>query len=342
MWLAQSGRCGDHGVMIPGVRTIPAVAAARWLFDGWGIEGGLSRLPGYEDDNYQVATDAGRYVLRISHPLARRAELIRQNRAMRRADSALPGAVPRPVESRAGRDIETCELHPGRLARVFTFVEGRLWADARPVPLATHRSLGVFLARLDTALAGLVAGEPHAPMEWDLQRAGDVVAGNLRELRAGGRRSLVERWVGRHRDEIEPALSGLPVQLIHNDANDRNLLVTPGLEGPEVSGIIDFADAIECVRVAELAIAIAYAVQHEADVLACAGSVRSGYCEHCPLTADELDALPVLVAMRLSTTVVLAARNLREFPDNEYFQFNTESSWRALEQWSGAHLEGSP
>ena len=323
-------------------------AAAAWLRDDWGLEGELSRLPGYQDDNFLVRTDSARYVFRVSHPTVSQADLERQDRAMRRVASAMPGVSPMPIESLRGRTIEARSVRQAgtpreRRARLLSYVEGRLWADARPVPSSCHRSLGQFLARLDRALChpdDLTddTGELSPSVsEWNLECAGEVVTAHLGAVLDSGRRALIARWLARFSSEVAPGLAALPRQLIHGDANDHNLLTDAA--GVSVTGIIDFGDAMVGPRIAELAIAIAYAVQREFDALTCAATAVAGYCAETPLTDAELAALPTLVAMRLATTVTLSAHHFLQQPENSYLQVSAWPAWRTLEQWSSATPE---
>src|SRR5260370_40315721 len=62
-------------------------------------------------------------------------------------------------------------------------------------------------------------------------------------------------------------LSGLRRAAAHNDPNDFNILVAPMEAGRHwrVTGILDFRDNVHTYAVADLAIAIAYAILGAAD-----------------------------------------------------------------------------
>ncbi|MBK5189070.1 MAG: aminotransferase class III-fold pyridoxal phosphate-dependent enzyme, partial [Gemmatimonadaceae bacterium] len=114
----------------------------------------------------------------------------------------------------------------------------------------------------------------------------------------------------------------LPRAAIHGDPNDRNVLVGGGTDaesrGQHVTGIVDFGDMTYSYRIADLAIAIAYAILGERDPLAVAAAMVRGFCEHVTPSEDELAVLFGLVAMRLCTSVCIAADQLRQRPDNAY------------------------
>ena len=78
-----------------------------------------------------------------------------------------------------------------------------------------------------------------------------------------------------------PALDHLPHQVIHNDANEHNVLVA---DDGTVVGLIDFGDVVWTARVGGLAVAGAYAMQGQTRPGArgrpesCAATTRSRRC----------------------------------------------------------------
>ena len=71
----------------------------------------------------------------------------------------------------------------------------------------------------------------------------------------------------RFQNQIEPQLKDLATSVIHNDANDNNLVVSEDLIDPKVRAIIDFGDAIHTQVINDVAVAIAYAVMGKNQVL---------------------------------------------------------------------------
>ena len=313
------------------VQAVGPERAAALLLELWAIEGTLSPLPSYEDENHRVKSDAGEFVFRISHPRTTRSSLETQNRAMQAVAAALPGRCPSVVSSRNDREFEEISSYgETRLCRLLRFIPGRTWAEARPHPLGRHRQLGGFLTRLDEVLARVPTDGASGFFEWDLLNAEEVVGRNLHELPPGPRRDLIESAHADFRDRCGPMLAELPRAFIHNDANDQNLLVSETDES--IAGIIDFEDVAETIAIAELAIALAYSIQREPDPLACLAETVAGFAAIRPLSEPEQACLPGLIWMRLATTVIMAARGARLNPDNVYMQFNAEPAWGAMEQ----------
>jgi 4-aminobutyrate aminotransferase-like enzyme len=128
------------------------------------------------------------------------------------------------------------------------------------------------------------------------------------------------------KDEVEPGLSSLPRGVIHNDANDYNLLVSDG----ELSGILDFGDMIEGALISELANACAYAMFDKAEPWRAARALTAGYHQARPLTEEEVRLLFPLIATRLAMSVAICARQSREEPEKDYLRVSEASAWKLL------------
>ena len=139
-------------------------------------------------------------------------------------------------------------------------------------------SLGATVARVDRALADFTHPQMHRPHRWDLKHGYDG------------------------------SLDHLPHQVIHNDANEYNVLVGP--DGA-VTGLIDFGDVVYTARVCGLAIAGAYAMQGCADPARAVVDVVRGYHEVTPLSVDELAVLFELMVARLRMSVAMAQPAVR-------------------------------
>jgi 4-aminobutyrate aminotransferase-like enzyme/murein DD-endopeptidase MepM/ murein hydrolase activator NlpD len=143
------------------------------------------------------------------------------------------------------------------------------------------------------------------------------------------RRELLGEALRRFR-ALEPAFATLPRSLIHNDANDHNVLVAFDGDALRVTGLLDLGDLVESATVCEPAIAIAYALLDADDPLSTAAAVTRGYHTVRPLGAAELDVLWELALARLSISVAMSAWQRRLEPDNDYLAVSEDAAWRAL------------
>ncbi|MCH8038976.1 MAG: phosphotransferase, partial [Nitrospinae bacterium] len=323
-----------HTEVIPRYSEEEAQSLARDLF---GVEATAQSLPSECDQNFLLDTDTGpEFVLKIANSAQTRETLEAQNGALRHlalCDSSLH--CPRVMATRNGNEIGSVQGPNGltHLIRLLTYVPGHLFVHARPHTPELLRSLGHFFGRLDQALENFSHPGAKRDLQWDLHRAGTVIAQNLVHVLDPGRRALVERFHERFREKVEPKLPSIRTSVIHNDGNDYNVLVT-GIEahGGEVTGVVDFGDLVETRTVCELAVCTAYAILEKTDPLAAAVQVVSGYHRANPLTDLEVELLYDLITIRLCLSVVISARQKTLHPDNPYLTVSETPAWVTLER----------
>jgi len=127
---------------------------------------------------------------------------------------------------------------------------------------------------------------------------------------------------------LAPILHRLRRSVIHNDANDRNVLVNAATH--RVCGLIDFGDLVFSHTVAELAVGCAYAMLHCEDPICAACDVVEGFNEHNPLEGVELEALLSMIWSRLLLSVVSSAQGRLEQPENQYITVSEGPIWSLI------------
>lgn len=305
----------------------------------FGIRGGLTSLPSYQDQNFKVAADTGEtFVLKISGTSETDEGLDLQNAVLLwLAEHAPQLPAPRLLEATSGeRDVRIEEGGSAHHVRVLNYLPGRTLASTKPHPGGLLEGLGRYLGEMDRALTGF----SHPPtrrsaFDWDLTCAADVITRDIDALADPGRRAVVEDILAAFERDALPLLPGLRSSVIHNDANDHNVLVSPRTEGPpSIAGMVDFGDVIEGPTVCELAIAIAYAMLDKPDPIAAASRVARGYHEAFALSDEELDVLYALARARLGVSVCLSARRREEGEQDAYLFVSEAPVWTTLDQLS--------
>ncbi|MGE0008046.1 MAG: aminotransferase class III-fold pyridoxal phosphate-dependent enzyme [Parvibaculaceae bacterium] len=296
----------------------------------FGLTGPATRLPSERDQNFRFGGNgAGAAVLKIVNA-AEPDEALRFQLAMighiRRLDPAL--AVPPVRLSKSGEELPVIENGDGRrhLIRAVGYLEGTPLAEVPKSP-ALLESLGRFLGRLDRALQGFGHAGAHRDLDWDLRHAGRA-RGRLGTLRDGEEREICDYFITRFENGVESRLAGLRACVVHNDANDWNVLVAGN--GDEISGLIDFGDALHTALICELAVAAAYAVLDADDPLDAAARMLGAYHRELPLLEEEVDLLFDLIAMRLVTSVTISAARRPRVDDNPYLNISEKPAWDML------------
>ena len=119
---------------------------------------------------------------------------------------------------------------------------------------------------------------------------------------------------------------------MHNDFSPDNTLISA--DASQVCGIIDFGDVTVTALVNDVAIAAAYQLSDEPDLLAPALDLIAGYHATTPLTAGELDLLPDLILARIVARIVISEWRAERFDENRaYVLRNTPRAWEHLHRW---------
>ena len=296
------------------------------------LSGTLTPLVGELDLNFRLhSTDGTDYILKIAH-FGESLEHLEMQHAMMAHLSDRIGIyqVPKVVPTLDFAHILKIpdDQNRERLLRLLTWVPGSLLAHLNPHSPNLLETTGRLCGRVTKALEDFEHPGANRTLRWDLAQADWL----LEHKEALNQPELVQPFLEGSIKKVKPQLTTLPRQVIHNDANDYNVLVDSNEQ--KALGLIDFGDAVHTIRIAELAILIAYAIMHKPDVLAAAVQVTNGFSQTCPLLPEELEILYLLVGLRLTTTVTAAALNRKEFPDHAYHFISEAPAWEALEKWA--------
>lgn len=305
--------------------TLTPVAALALAETHWRIRGEVRALPSYADQNFRIHDAHSDYVLKVAHSAWSPADLDLENRAMLTLAEREPSLQwPRVLRSVEGEYLLPLPMADGVChARLLSFVPGATYAEAiagispghRP---ALHESLGRAVGLLSRGLAGFRHPAADRAQDWNLMNLPNL-RGEVAHVEDAALRAIVAARVEAFCTQLPAWRAQLPIGVLHNDANDLNVIVAlDGKGGGEVDAIIDFGDMCTGFRLCELAIACTYAMQHEADPLACARCIVGGYLAVQPLLPAELEQLQAFILARLCHSVLMATRSHREQPDNPF------------------------
>ncbi len=255
--------------------------AERIARQAFGVDGRATALPGERDLNFRIDVADAAYVLKVHAADTPVVELEFQDTALR-----LVGTP---------RLVGATTRHGDHHVRLLDYLEGTAWAHAGPHGPEVMRDLGGYVARIDCALAILEHPAMRRRHRWNMMDA---------------------RFA-----ELRPNLDGLPWQVIHNDANEHNILV--GDDG-RVAGLIDFGDIVYAPRVCGLAVACAYAMLGQERPVRAILPLIAGYHAETPLLPGELAVLHDLIGARLAMSIINAADQQRDDPGNAYLGISQE------------------
>ncbi len=308
----------------------------------YGLEGNISPLPSERDQNFLLTEKKGsHFVLKIANPQEKRDILDLQNRAMQHVNKRMPsGTCPQLVPSVSGRKMETVEDKKKQVhfVRLVTYLPGKVLANVKPHSPGLLFQLGAFFADLNLALADFYYPAARRELIWDLNRAFPVIDKFKTYIRGGEKRELFDRFDRRIRETAPVKTAELPMAVIHNDGNDYNIIVSPpslnsGSFGEmRIAGIVDFGDMIYSYKLADLAVACAYAMLGKGEPLKAVCRIAEGYHSRCFLQENELNALFDLIQLRLMMSVCISAYQKKLNPGNQYLSISENSVWKLLDR----------
>ena len=312
---------------------VDAAFAVRALTEAFGLVGRLEPLPGEHDSNFKVnADDGARYLFKVHGGRVAKARADLQASVLRHLEhSAADLPVPRLFVGRGGQPLPSVRDAMGlqRQLRLTTWLDGQTWAESSARGEHSMSSLGFVLARLDRALASFHHPGLAAPYAWDLASAA-TLRSDTGLIEDAEKRAAAAAVLERFAATVAPRLAALAKQAIHGDANDWNVLLDA--DG-RVSGLLDFGDMVESWRVNELAVAATYAALGAEEPIAAVRPLLAAYCAEHPIAEVEADVLYDLILTRHAVSMVLAARQSREQPGNDYLRISQDALWPALRKW---------
>jgi Ser/Thr protein kinase RdoA (MazF antagonist) len=291
----------------------------------------ITRLNGYDNVNYLVTTGKEKYILKSYKPDPVTMTLLEaEHKVLLSLQKENDGRYPKPIAFTDGCYIKIIENEGEKyIWRLLTFLEGEFLGGVAHTK-TMFRSLGKFLAEMDLVLQQL-----HHPAieqrvwKWDIQHL-YLNEKYIDDIPQNIDKNIVRHFFRQYDKHVVPVLPELRKQIIHNDANEWNVLTQNGV----VSGIIDFGDLSYTPLINELAIALTYACFDKTNPLEWAIPVIKAYNQILPLEEKELNILYYLIASRLTQSVCNAAYAGKNMPENEHAFVSEEKAWKMLYLWS--------
>ncbi|MEY2841704.1 MAG: hypothetical protein RLY74_845, partial [Actinomycetota bacterium] len=295
--------------------------ALEILSDQWGISAEISALTGERDLNYEVKSSPKR-VLKI-YPKTSDADLEflkLQDRVLLSLKSL--ARTPEPIASISG---ETTVRFGTGSARLLSWMEGEMWAGSNSRDVA---ELGKCVALVDQKLTKFELTESETKLLdrdfiWNMMQA-EKILNRLDLITDQKLRVAVSGEVSEFKENVLPKLKQLKSQLIHNDANDWNIVCGEKIQ------LIDFGDIILAPRIVGLAVAASYVALDSNDPTFEISKLVRGYHSISPLTLNEIELLLPLTRVRIAMSIANAALQLSENPNNSYLGISQNKTPGAL------------
>eukprot|EP01059_Diplonema_ambulator_P005320 TRINITY_DN15057_c0_g3_i1.p1 TRINITY_DN15057_c0_g3~~TRINITY_DN15057_c0_g3_i1.p1 ORF type:complete len:808 (+),score=292.34 TRINITY_DN15057_c0_g3_i1:32-2425(+) len=295
----------------------------------------VSKLDSYIDQNFKVSIDGeARYVLKVANSDESEEQIAAEDEVLHVLSKAkgVQGRAPSVVPTDNGDRYFKNGAH---FVRLITFLKGDVLAKVAHTP-AVMKDLGALLGSMDNALSVLNIKATHRFLRWDLKAASSVTPLIDFVITNDDKKQLVKHFMDTY-EARAPQMAALPLSLIHNDANDYNVLC----HGSDTS-LTDFGDMVTTYTICELAIALAYCLMDKdlPALLSAAVSMVHSYHSQRSLLKEELELLWWLIAARLCVSVTISAYEATRNPGNkEYIEISAGPAWKLLELMKEAGCE---
>ncbi|WP_193044307.1 phosphotransferase [Mycolicibacterium baixiangningiae] len=251
------GRIARESALEPTVERFPEDAVVTELRRQYGLNGRLSRIPTEKDDTFRLASDLGRFLVKIA-PASERAQIVNlQSAVMLHLEKRGPAIPAQRLIRGVHGQVETTVVDSrgnARIMRVMSYLDGDLLSSVAPTG-AQFQSVGATLARLDLVLAGFRHPDENRLLIWDLKNF--LHMRPLLDLVTDRDDVAMATWVfDRFETVVAPRMGTLEEQMIHGDFSPFNVVVDPSAD-EFVTGVIDFGDVVRSPLVFELAVAVA-------------------------------------------------------------------------------------
>lgn len=298
----------------------------------FGVDAQITSLGSQQDANFLLRDHAGAPigVLKIANPAFSREELEAQDAAVayiakaepevRTAVNVAPPGVAPIAELTTDDGVKL-------FARIIRFLSGGTMSGTGYI--APHRwaALGALAGRTSRALSDFDHPGVDRILQWDLRHADRTVELLARHVSDEQRRTAVQAAATAAWATVSALADDLPVQVIHDDITDDNVVCGSPETGRLPDGIIDFGDLTRSWAIGELAIAVSSVLRHEGGEPAAALPLIAAFHEVRPLTAAEIDALWPLVVVRAAVLVVSGNHQAAIDADNDYATGALENEW---------------
>ncbi len=308
--------------------------AENILWELFNIKGTASQLPGEVDFNFRIKIEnEDKYILKISRPNEDEDYLDFQQKLLQYVeDKGQDLIAPRVVKDKEGKLISSIidDFGNERKVRMLSWISGRVWSSVNPQLDDLRYSLGEQCGLLTKALNGFEHREAHRDFEWDVAQS--LWTKNHIDLFSKEEKEIISSFQNIFKNQQE-TYNKLRKAVVHNDANDNNVIVSEDLANPKVKAAIDYGDAVHTQIINDLAISCSYCIMHHNDPLEAALPIIKGYHSAFPLEENELAHLYIAIAMRLVISVTKSAINKIKEPDNEYLLISEKPAWEVLKKW---------
>ena len=317
---------------IPSVSAEQARVIAREHF---GLDVSATELGSNQDANFLLHDASGDVtgVLKIANPAFTRVELEAQDAA---AAFIATGEGLRTATNTSDCGIATVGGDPVLFARILRYLPGGTLSGPGYLSPVHVAAMGAVAGRTSRALAAFEHAGADRILQWDLRHGQRTVEVLLSHLADQTRRARVESAAADAWRLVSDVAEDLPVQVIHGDITDDNVVCDPH---GRPDGLIDFGDLTRSWAVSELAVTLSAVLGHDGGEPAAVLPAIEAFHAVRPLSPAEVEALWPMVVLRAAVLVVSGVHQTSIDAENAYASANLDHEWRIFERATAVPID---
>ncbi|MCM8744228.1 aminotransferase [Pseudomonas koreensis] len=317
-----------HRASLPSPQ-VSAQQAQQWLAEHYGLSGTLQALGSQQDLNFRVDSERGRFVLKICRGDYSLVELQAQHAGLKYLAEHSTVHVPRVIAANNGEDLLTLQADGEAVhVRLLDYIEGQSLTHLDHLGHQVVAGFGRLCGEMDLALCGFDHPGLERTLQWDARHASALISHLLPVIEDAQQRALIADAAEQAGRRLQPLLDKLPVQAIHMDITDDNVVWQRDARRHwQLQGVIDFGDLIRTWRITDLSVTCAALLHHAAgDPFVILPAVQAYHAVN-PLQHEELLALWPLIVARAAVLVLSGEQQVSIDPCNTYSRDNLTHEW---------------
>ena len=225
-----------------------------------------------------------------------------------------------------------------RYFRMNDWIHGRLWSYVNPINKNLRHELGLESAKLILKLKKINSNYLREDFDWDLSNY-LWIDKFYKKIDIGKKRQLIIENLLLNFKKNQSEYDGLRKNLIHNDLNDNNIIVSENLKTPNIVGFIDFGDCIKSQLINELAVTCTYGIIDSMNLLESACEIIKGFNSEIKISEIEIEFLYELIHLRISISILKSSLNEKYNPGNKYLQVSKDDMLLIFDKWADINQE---
>lgn len=286
----------------------------------YGLNEFLNELPSERDQNFLFQKEELKFILKISNIDEDYSVIDMQNKAMEFINNGI-----KVLSDFNDKKIINYKNH---FVRLVSYVPGIVLADYKPHNNKLLFNLGKLLANIDKSLSKFEHEAINRDLYWNIINAEYIINKYKYLIIEKNHCEIIDDILKNWIENVVPLFSILRKSVIHNDANDYNIIV---IDENNIN-LIDFGDMSYTYLICEISIACAYIMLNKQDPIDSAIHLIHGYNEIYPFESIEIDLIYHFIRTRLAMSVTISAHQKQIQPDNYYLTISEKPAWNLLEK----------